>query len=59
MTPFCHQMRHIKIINLTQKYFAELLKTFLLRIFDNFSGNPTRNKKVQGKKHFTRILPTV
>ena len=56
MTHFCHQMRHIKIINLTQKYFVELLKTFLLRIRDNFYGNPTRNKKVRGKKYFTQIL---
>ena len=22
MTPFCHKMRHIKTINLTQKYFV-------------------------------------
>ena len=46
-TPFCHKMRHIKTTN--TKKFCKLLKHFLLRIRDNFYGNPTRNKKVRGK----------
>ena len=36
ITPFCHKMRRIKIL-------------------DSFYGNPTRNKKVRGKKYFNRI----
>ena len=48
-------MRHIKTINLTHTKIFDLLKPFLLRIRDSFYGNPTRNKKVRGKKYFTRI----
>ena len=53
MTPFCHKMRDIKVID--TKIFCEPLKYFLLRIREIFYGNPIRNKKVRGKKYFTRI----
>ena len=53
MIPFCHKIRHTKTIN--TKIFCELSKPFLLRIRGSFYGNPTRKKKVRGKKYFTSI----
>ena len=53
MIPFYHKMRHSKTIN--TKLFSKSIKHFLYRIFDNFYGNLTRNKKVRGKKYSTRI----
>ena len=47
MTPFRHNMHHIKIMLLNAEIFGEQLKTFLLRIRANFYGKPTRNKKVK------------
>ena len=43
----CHKTINTKI-------FRESLKHFLLRIRDNFYGNPTRNKKC--KKYRQKIL---
>ena len=40
---------------LNTEIFCKPLKLFLLRICDNFYGNPTRNNKVRGKKYFTQM----
>ena len=45
----------MKTIDYNIKIVCELLKPFPLRIHDSFYENPTRNKKVRGRKYFTRI----